>query len=206
MADTLPPLHLKIRARLTEDMSRDEAEKLLRGFVRSGIPDDRLDVAWLDWKKGEGGRAREGTYFEGDAEAAMESFLSAFEAIKDEEIRIEVAEAAPPRTVSREVARIPDRPAAAWGIENYNTFLREAKRRHGLSHSEAQELYRQVKEATGQKRLVGADVRRLPGVIEYESKRVRLRSLLGRDTELELTATTTGETPRRKGRRAEENE
>jgi hypothetical protein len=35
---------------------------------------------------------------------------------------------------------------ARWGISNYNAFVREAKREFGLSHIEAQQYYRDVRQ------------------------------------------------------------
>ena len=36
--------------------------------------------------------------------------------------------------------------APRWTIENYNAFMREAKDEWGLSHAEAQEAYREIRE------------------------------------------------------------
>lgn len=178
-------------------MDRHEAEEALRGVVRSGIPDPRLELGWIDWRKGEGGGRNEGRYSGAGAEVALVDFRAAFDTIPEHELRVEVAEQSPPRLVSREVQRIPERPRGSWGIENYNTFLREAKRAYGVSHREAQELYRQAKAATGRS-LVGADVRRLSGTLAYETARIRSRDMIDVGWELELTATTTGDTPRRR--------
>lgn len=59
----LPPLHLKLRVRLTERMSRREAMRRLRRTVETGVAQRGVDVSWINWESGEEGRIqRDGRY------------------------------------------------------------------------------------------------------------------------------------------------
>ncbi len=83
---------------------------------------------------------------------------------------------------------------ARWTLKNYNVFLREAKRRYGVTHREAQAIYRLVKERAG--RPVFST--ELPARKPYRRKPKRPPTVLPPGTELEMTATTRGGTPRRR--------
>ncbi len=114
--------------------------------------------------------------------------------------------------------------ARKWTIRNYNAFLREAKRKHGVTHREGQDLYRRVRDRLGRS-VRAVDVERHPRIGAQEARNVkeerevtpRIEAALERfreagfevqptdilerfdpDTEFEVTATTEGGTPRRR--------
>lgn len=61
-AKRLPPLHLKLRVRLTDHMSRREAMRRLRRTVETGVAQRGIEVSWIDWESGEEGKLRGGQY------------------------------------------------------------------------------------------------------------------------------------------------
>ena len=73
------PLHVKIRVVLTRRMTVGEARKKLQRTVRTGIVQEGIEVAWIDWRKGldTAGAARGGTYLGGDAHEALAAFYGA---------------------------------------------------------------------------------------------------------------------------------
>ncbi len=85
--------------------------------------------------------------------------------------------------------------APNWTIENYNAFLREAMQEYDISRDEAREVYREFREILGPG-VYGADIQR------EELLRVNVGVDYGyyleEGTEIELTATTEGTTPRRR--------
>lgn len=69
-------LHLKIRVVLTRPMTQDAALALMQEAVETGVVPDGIEVRWIDWEKGGGGRARAGRLSQ-DVAAALEAFYGA---------------------------------------------------------------------------------------------------------------------------------
>lgn len=112
-----------------------------------------------------------------------------------------------------------------WSIRSYNAFLREVKAEHGLTYGQAQAVYRRVSDRLDRP-AYGVDVARHPRITGQEVRRTvrplkRVKPVrpkrprkpapkrpgkpapkrpadLAKGTELELTYTTRGHTPRRR--------
>lgn len=85
--------------------------------------------------------------------------------------------------------------APTWRIENYNAFLREAMSTYDIGRDEAREVYREFREILGPG-VYGADIKNEPTLAVNVG--VDYGYYLEEGTELELTATTEGKTPRRR--------
>lgn len=72
-----PPLHLKMRVRLTRPMSERAAIKLIKRAIRTRYIPEGIELAWIDWQKGEGAHAREGEYIGDEAHDALLLFWNA---------------------------------------------------------------------------------------------------------------------------------
>ena len=74
-------LHLKIRIVLTRRMSVGEAREKLQRTVRTGIVQEGIDLAWIDWRVpgGQAGAARGGSYLGADAREALGQFYGAIQ-------------------------------------------------------------------------------------------------------------------------------
>lgn len=83
-------LHLKIRVILLRPMTVGEARQKLQRTVRTGIVQEGIEVAWIDWRKPEtAGRAGRGTYLGEDAKYALADFYNAIHHA-DTRTRVEV--------------------------------------------------------------------------------------------------------------------
>ncbi|MEE8177719.1 MAG: hypothetical protein V3T65_06970 [Acidobacteriota bacterium] len=67
-------MYIKIRVVLTRPMSRAEAIKLARRTVATRIVPEGLELAWIDWRRGRGYTAEEGSYIEDEAYDALVDF------------------------------------------------------------------------------------------------------------------------------------
>lgn len=67
-------LYLKIRLTLRVPMSRADALKQLRRTVHSNRIQPGVDLAWVNWAKGEGYRRKEGEYIGENALQALRAF------------------------------------------------------------------------------------------------------------------------------------
>lgn len=73
-----PPIHIKIRVVLLRPMSVGEARQKLQRTVRTGIVQEGINLAWIDWRRaGTAGVAPGGTYLGSDAQAALTAFYGA---------------------------------------------------------------------------------------------------------------------------------
>ena len=90
----------------------------------------------------------------------------------------------------------------AWSIRNYNAFVREARAELELTHKQAQQLYRSLRDEL-ERPLYGVDVKRHAGVEAEELPRITKRRrpvelaedlsiMLDAGTELELSVETEG--------------
>ena len=72
-------LHLKIRVVLLRPMSVGEARQKLQRTVRTGIVQEGIDLAWIDWRNPDAtaGMSPHGTYLGEDARDALGSFYAA---------------------------------------------------------------------------------------------------------------------------------
>ena len=71
-------LHLKIRVILTRPMSVGEAREKLQRTVRTGIVQEGIEVAWIDWRTpGSAGYGGHGTYLGAEAMSALSEFYAA---------------------------------------------------------------------------------------------------------------------------------
>jgi hypothetical protein len=71
-------LHLKIRVRTTRRMSVGEVRAKLRRTVRTGIVQEGIELAWINWRRpGTARRAGSGTYLDDDAVHALRDFYGA---------------------------------------------------------------------------------------------------------------------------------
>lgn len=84
----------------------------------------------------------------------------------------------------------------AWGIRNYNAFIANTRQLLDVTYQEARTLYGDLKEGIGRGSLTGADARR--HVDDLELAAVMRGFILRAGTELELTATTQGGTPKQR--------
>ncbi len=73
------PLHLKIRVILTRRMSEQMAYSKLLQAVETGVVPDGIEIAWVDWEKGEHGRANSGR-IDDDVAKALQDFAGAIAA------------------------------------------------------------------------------------------------------------------------------
>lgn len=69
--------NVKFRVEVHHPMPKSEALRLLKRAIRTGIVPENITVHWMDWTKGEGGKARGGEY---DDVATMSEFHHAIEA------------------------------------------------------------------------------------------------------------------------------
>lgn len=84
------PLHVKVRVVLLRPMSVGDARAKLQRTVRTGIVQEGIDLAWIDWRRtGSAGHAAGGTYLRDDALEALRNFYGAIHA-PDTQTRIEV--------------------------------------------------------------------------------------------------------------------
>jgi hypothetical protein len=86
------PLHLKIRVILTERMSVGEARRKLERTVRTGIVQDGIELAWINWRRpGSASKYGKGTKLD---EEALEAIQNLYGAIHhpDTHTRIEVVD------------------------------------------------------------------------------------------------------------------
>lgn len=84
------PLHIKIRVILTRRMTVGEAREKLQRTARTGIVQEGIDLAWIDWRvPGSGQHHRGGTYLREDALEALRTFNAAIHH-EDTHTRIEV--------------------------------------------------------------------------------------------------------------------
>lgn len=72
-------LHVKIRVVIKRRMSVGEARQKLQRTVRTGIVQEGIEIAWIDWRKGynSAGVAKGGTYLGDDAKEALADFYGA---------------------------------------------------------------------------------------------------------------------------------
>lgn len=92
-------LHVKIRIILERPMTVKEARGKLQRSARTGIVQEGVRLAWIDWRKPENaqGDTPGGSYLRDDAKEALASFYGAIHH-EDSETRVEVAhEAEPPK-------------------------------------------------------------------------------------------------------------
>lgn len=83
-------LHLKIRVRLTEPMTRRDARDKLARTVRTGIVQPGIELAWIDWRRPrKAGRAAGGSYLGAEALDALREFYGAL-THDDTRTRVEV--------------------------------------------------------------------------------------------------------------------
>jgi hypothetical protein len=83
-------LHVKIRVVLLRRMSVGEARQKLQRTVRTGIVQEGIRIAWIDWRReGSAGFAEGGTYLDEGAKDALGAFYGALHH-EDSETRIEV--------------------------------------------------------------------------------------------------------------------
>lgn len=83
-------LHIKIRVRILRRMSVGEARDKLQRTVRTGIVQEGIEVAWIDWRAPrEAGAAAGGTYLGADAREALGAFYDAIHH-EDTGTRVEV--------------------------------------------------------------------------------------------------------------------
>lgn len=83
-------LHLKIRVVLTRPMTVGEAREKLQRTVRTGIVQEGIRVAWIDWRSPDRrGAAAGGTYLDKDAQEALADFYGAIHH-SDTSTRVEV--------------------------------------------------------------------------------------------------------------------
>ena len=81
-------LHVKVRIRTTRRMTKRDALDKLRRTVRTGVVQEGIELAWIDWKSpGTARRERGGTYLGKDALAALREF---YDAIHHEDTRTRV--------------------------------------------------------------------------------------------------------------------
>lgn len=81
-------LHVKIRVILTRKMTVAEARAKLRRTVRTGVVQEGIELAWVDWRTpGTARKERGGTYLRGEA---LESLRTFFHAIHHEDTRTRV--------------------------------------------------------------------------------------------------------------------
>lgn len=82
------PLHVKVRIKLTRRMTVKQAREKLRRTVRTGIVQEGIELAWIDWKSpGTARRERGGTYLGTEALEALRTF---YHAIHHEQTRTRV--------------------------------------------------------------------------------------------------------------------
>lgn len=83
-------LHLKIRVRTTRRMTVGEARAKLRRTVRTGIVQEGIELAWIDWRTpGTARKTRGGTYLDDEALEALTRFYNAIHH-EDTRTRVEV--------------------------------------------------------------------------------------------------------------------
>lgn len=83
-------LHVKIRVRLTRRMSKADALAKLKRTVRTGVVQEGIELAWIDWRSpGTARRERGGTLLGKDALAALREFYNAIHH-EDTRTRVEV--------------------------------------------------------------------------------------------------------------------
>ena len=83
-------LHIKIRVRVLRRMSVGEAREKLQRTVRTGIVQEGIEVAWIDWRApNKAGAASGGTYLGTDAREALAAFYNAIHH-EDTGTRVEV--------------------------------------------------------------------------------------------------------------------
>ncbi len=83
-------LHVKIRVVVLRRMSVGEARHKLQRTVRTGIVQEGIRIAWIDWRReGSAGYAEGGQYLGDDAADALGAFYGALHH-EDSETRIEV--------------------------------------------------------------------------------------------------------------------
>ncbi len=71
-------LHLKIRVRVLRPMSVGESRDKLQRTVRTGIVQEGIEVAWIDWRNPDkAGHAGGGSYLSEDAKNALADFYGA---------------------------------------------------------------------------------------------------------------------------------
>ncbi len=84
------PLHVKIRVVLNRAMTVGEARQKLQRTVRTGIVQEGIAVAWIDWRRPESARhAKGGTYLGEQARDALAAFYGAIHH-PDSHTRVEV--------------------------------------------------------------------------------------------------------------------
>ncbi len=83
-------LHIKIRVILQRRMSVGEAREKLQRTVRTGIVQEGIEVAWIDWRAPrKAGSAAGGTYLGTEAREALAAFYNAIHH-EDTGTRVEV--------------------------------------------------------------------------------------------------------------------
>lgn len=83
-------LHLKIRVILTRPMTVGEARKKLQRTVRTGIVQEGIEIAWIDWRRpNTASHSKGGTYLSDDAAQALAAFYGAIHH-PDTHTRVEV--------------------------------------------------------------------------------------------------------------------
>ena len=85
-------LHLKIRIVLTRRMTVGEARAKLRRTIRTGIVQEGIELAWINWRDPRTAkRERSGTYLDDDALEALTRFYGAIHH-EDTRTRVEVVD------------------------------------------------------------------------------------------------------------------
>lgn len=70
-------LHLKLRVVVTKRMRASQARSLLNRAIATGIVPTGIDIRWIDWEKGVGGKVREGRILPDTMRKALRSFYNA---------------------------------------------------------------------------------------------------------------------------------
>lgn len=81
-------LDIKMRFTVTRRMSKDDALKAIHRTIKTRIVQEGIELNWMDWKRGEGGRGKEGEYLDADAHDALVNF---YYALTDPETRTRIA-------------------------------------------------------------------------------------------------------------------
>lgn len=71
------PLHLKLRVKVTRRMKAHTARRLLDRAIQTGIVPAGIEIRWIDWEKGDEGRASSGQVMGREVRAALRGFYGA---------------------------------------------------------------------------------------------------------------------------------
>lgn len=74
---TREPLHLKLRVVVQHPMRASTARRLLQRAIDTGRVPAGIEIRWMDWSKGDEGRARSGRIMSRQVRGALREFATA---------------------------------------------------------------------------------------------------------------------------------